>query len=153
MDSIRTWAWMLCGGAVICGIFDFLLPSGNSKKAGKLAAGLVFLSCMVMPLKDGISMEFPQFSAEHEAVAEELQQEQEKLAYSIAESHILKLIRTALTERGFPAEKLEIILTEQYINVELIMPLSLQNREQEIRQVVQESCGAREIQIQWQEET
>jgi len=31
--------------------------------------------------------------------------------------------------------------------------VSLQNREQEIRQAVKESCGAEEIQIQWQEET
>lgn len=87
--------------------------------------------------------------AEH---SEELQQQEEKLAYSIAQSHILKLIRTALEDEAIPLDDIQLSLTEDSLTVKLKLSSSLQSREQEIRCIIKDSFGAEKIEIQWQEE-
>lgn len=152
METLQNWTWFICGGAVLCGLFDLLLPIGNSKKSAKLVLSLLFLSTMLTPLKQNITMEFPQLSLREEEHLEVLQQRQKQLAYSLAEDHILELTQTALEDAEIHAETILLSLSENSLSIELTLPLSLRDREGEVRHLIRQSCGAEEIIIHWQEE-
>ena len=110
MEAIRQWALGLCGAAAICGIASCLLPK---KSAAKTVLALLMLCAMVSPLTNGedLSVDFP--FMEQEEITEELLEENQLLAYSIAEDHILKLTRETLEHNNFPAEELQINLKEE----------------------------------------
>ena len=153
MEAIRQWAMGLCGAAAICGIASCLLPK---KSAAKTVLALLMLCVMVLPLTNGadLSVDFP--FMEQEEITEELLEENQLLAYSIAEDHILKLTRETLKQNGFPVEKLAVKLKEAEgqirISVKLNLPESAQSRENELRNLLRNSCGVEEVEINWQEE-
>lgn len=152
MDAVREWAWMLCGAAVFCGGCSFLFPAGNGKQLGKFVAALVFLSCILLPLRDTLTLEFPQLQEEQREQSQELQLRQDELAYSIAESHILKLIQTALEQENLPVETISVAFSEETLRVELCLSSAYKDREKELERIVGQSCGVQDITIKWQEE-
>lgn len=153
MEAIRQWALGLCGAAAICGLAGCVLPK---KSAAKTVLALLMLCAMVSPLTNGsdLSVDFP--FMEQEEITEELLEENQLLAYSIAEDHILKLTRETLKQNGFPVGELEVQLKEMEdqirISVKLNLPESAQGREKELRNLLRNSCGVEEAEINWQEE-
>lgn len=153
MLAIRQWALGLCGAAAICGLVSCLLPK---KSAAKTVLALLMLCAMVSPLTNGadLSVDFP--FMEQEEITEELLEENQLLAYSIAEDHIMKLTRETLKQNGFPVGELEVQLKEMEdqirISVKLNLPESAQSRENELRNLLRNSCGVEEAEINWQEE-
>ena len=153
MEAIRQWALGLCGAAAICGLAGFVLPK---KSAAKTVLALLMLCAMVSPLTNGtdLSVDFP--FMEQEEITEELLEENQLLAYSIAEDHILKLTRETLEHNNFPAEELQINLKEEesqlVIQLRVSLPVSEQFREQELRNLLRNTCGIMDIEINWQEE-
>ncbi len=138
---------------MICGIFGCLMPE---KLGGKTALSLFFLCILVAPLSAGqrISLNFPE--QEQAELSVQLETESHRLAYSIAEGHILELIREALSREGFPADSLQLNIEEQgesiALNLSLQLPSSLKSRETELGQLLKNSCGIENLDIKWREE-
>lgn len=153
MEAIRQWAMGLCEAAVVCGLANCLLPK---KSASKTVLALLMLCAMVSPLTNGADFSAHLPLEQQEEISAELQEKNDLLAYSIAEDHILKLTRETLKQNGYPVGELEVQLKEMEdqirISVKLSLPESAQSRENELRNLLKNSCGVEEAEINWQEE-
>ena len=153
MEAIRQWAMGLCGAAAICGLAGCVLPK---KSAAKTVLALLMLCAMVSPLTNGSDFSAHLPLEQQEEISAELQEKNNLLAYSIAEDHILKLTRETLKQNGYPVGELEVQLKEMEdqirISVKLNLPESAQSRENELRNLLRNSCGVEEAEINWQEE-
>ena len=154
MNELHSWALSLCGAAVICGILGCVMPE---KLGGKTVLSLFFLCILAAPLNHGmgdLNINFP--DQEEAELSAELETESNQLAYSIAEDHILELIRETLFEENFPTDSIRLNIEDEEENVDLelklVLPASMKNRENELCQLMQNSFGIKNMEIIWQEE-
>lgn len=153
MEEIKEWMWMLCVSAVFCGIVSSLLPQGVSGRAGKAAVALFFLCCLVRPLGQSFvnaEQMLPEMQTTQEELSQQLQEQTEELAYSMAENHIHELILTALEQQGIQA-LVHVQLEEDHVRVQLELSDAYRSREEEIQRLLQQSWGIKVDQFIWQE--
>jgi len=79
-----------------------------------------------------------------------LTQDTEELSYSLANDHILELIRARLVQLGLNAQKLDVEFTENDVHLTLVLPEEEKNREGELRSLLRE-YGLQDAEIIWQE--
>ncbi len=152
MDEIRSWALMVCTAAILCGLLGQLLPEGSIGRAARSLLSLFFLSLLLEPLGTLKELELRFPALEEQPYSQQLSQSSDELAYSLAEGHILELIREKLAEEEIPASALELDFWEEAIFLDLSLPLPQKEREGELRQLLQRELGITLRNIRWQEE-
>ena len=159
MTGLKNWALLLCTAAVACGLLGILLPQSTSGKAGKMAVSFFFLCCLLSPLRSGLgnlSLDLSFLEETEEQWTEELEQESQQLAYSIAQSHILELIQTRLEQREIIPLTLSVDTQETetgiLLTARLILPAEDKDREGEIRTLLLRDCGVEKVEFSWQED-
>ncbi len=158
MDELKRYALMLCAAILMAGIVSMLLPRGNSMKAGKTVLSFFLLSCLILPLNDmkkDLVLEWKKTESAAQHWEDDLQQDVEKLSYSLAEDHILKLIQARLDLLGLKVIKLDVefIESKEQVLPQIRMDLSKDERvqESELRTILFREYGLEDVEINWQE--
>lgn len=159
MEEWRSWAITFCAVAIVCGLSDVLLPQGRIEKSGKLLFSLLLLSVLFSPFcKKGNFFWKQQQDWDSAMIFEQGQANSQidDLTYSIAEDHILGLVKTKLEERGIQAESVDIRIMEEnriiQMEADLCFSSEQRDREEEIRSLFSGTFGVDSVQISWREE-
>ena len=105
MDNVKTWAFTVCVAALVCTAVQMLVPKTGTGKVFRMVMAAAFLLCMIGPLADGISLQFPQFDGEINADTAELEDTLEQQLCRQIET----AVRQCCEEEGFSAEKVQAI--------------------------------------------
>jgi len=153
MEAIQSWARQLCLGALACGLVGLLLPE-RMERVGRAALALFLLGLCLSPWRQGsLPLQDFELPAPAEDLTQQLQEQQEALAYSLAEDHILGTIQTSLTPLGLSAQELRIQPGPDG-DLELFLTVSggeeQRDKEAALRRELQKTWGIKEVDFLWQ---
>lgn len=155
MELIQNWAKQLCLGALACGIVGLLLPN-RMERVGRAAIALFLLGLCLSPWRQGkVALSDFEFSAQNDELSQQLLEQQEDLAYSLAADHILGSIQTSLSPLSLKAEELRFGQGSDG-ELELFLTVSggeeQQDKEAALRRELQKTWGIKEVVFLWRTE-
>lgn len=100
LETLRTWAYMLCCASVLGGFAVFLVPEGGMKKSVNIVLSLVMLSIIVYPVTGDkvFSLDLPNEPDDEKIIAEEYSDELNEYIITSGESVIKDEIELCLDE-------------------------------------------------------
>ncbi len=159
MTGVRAWAFTICGVAVLGGIFGMLLPENGVAKIVRFGLKLVFLLCLISPLKSLAGMPpmegWQQQSEQREQVGEQLQQALEEQTALLAKQQLEAEIGQLLLSEKILYEKIELTIHQkgqEGISIsELKITLAGEEkaRQEVISRIVKEKTGIEPILQFW----
>lgn len=147
MDSISSWAAVICIAAVICGVLELLNASPKMDKVLRFVFGGFMLCAIIVPLSD-IDIDFNALPNTDDFFSESTVEETVNTGtVSVVTDKISALVNESLTKINVTAQKVDIdmdIDKDNCINMITVI-LKLQKsdaeREQEIRTLITQDLG------------
>ena len=159
MHLWKDWALIVCYSTVAAGIVSMLLPKGKNGTTGRVAVSMFILCTLIKPLQtiqNDFTHQLKESDISTQKWYEELQEDSDDLAYSLAESHILKLIQTHFETLEIPTIQLDVEFLmeddEPELSIEILLSDEHRQQESMLRDLLIQNYSATTVHFIWQED-
>lgn len=148
MSVISSWAASVCTVAIICALFDMLVPEGNTTKMLNFVLGTFLVVAIIIPFVDIVkSGSFKVDDIRFDDSNYTLTQQNEDLTLEVGKSTIENIIAKVLQEKNIAYKKIVINMDSStnksidIIRAEIYINSTNRNRLVEIQSIVKEQTG------------
>ncbi|MEE0060204.1 MAG: stage III sporulation protein AF [Acutalibacteraceae bacterium] len=148
MSVISSWAASVCTVAIICALFDMLVPEGNTTKMLNFVLGTFLVVAIIIPFVDIVkSGSFKVDDIRFDDSNYTLIQQNEDLTLEVGKSTIENIIAKVLQEKNIAYKKIVINMDSStnksidIIRAEIYINSTNRNRLVEIQRIVKEQTG------------
>lgn len=148
MSVISSWATSVCTVAIICALFDMLVPEGNTTKMLNFVLGTFLVVAIIIPFVDIVkSGSFKVDDIRFDDSNYTLTQQNEDLTLEVGKSTIENIIAKVLQEKNIAYKKIVINMDSStnksidIIRAEIYINSTNRNRLVEIQSIVKEQTG------------
>lgn len=148
MSAISSWAASVCTVAIICALFDMLVPQGNTTKMLNFILGTFLVVAIVIPFVDIIqSGAFNTDDINFDDSNYTLVEQNEDLTLEVGKKTVEKIIAKVLQEKNIEYRKIVINMDSStnssidIIRAEIYINNTSRNRLTEIQSIVKKQTG------------
>lgn len=148
MSAITSWATAVCIVAVICSLYDMLIPDGNTSKMLDFVLGMFLIVAILIPFVNIVKSEPLNFkNIEFNSKDFTMSTENEDLIVDIGKSTVEKIISDSLKEKNISYKKIVIDMDSSngnsidIIRAKIYVENSYRNQIIDIQNIVKEKTG------------
>lgn len=148
MSAITSWAGAVCAVAVICTLYDMLVPEGNTSKMLNFVLGMFLVVAILIPFANILkSGDFNFKDIEYNSQSFTLTEESDDLTLSVGKSTVEKIIAEALQEKEISYKKIVVDMDSSngnsidIIRAEIHVTSDYRNQLIDIQNTVKEKTG------------
>lgn len=148
MNAITSWAASVCIVAVICAIYDMLVPEGNTSKMLNFVLGMFLIVAILIPFVNIVKSEPLNFkNIEFNSEEFTLLEENNNLTLAVGKSTVEKIISDSLKEKDIIYKKIVVDMDSSngnsidIIRAKIYVESDYRNQIIDIQRIVQEKTG------------
>lgn len=148
MSAITSWATAVCIVAVICSLYDMLIPDGNTSKMLDFVLGMFLIVAILIPFVNIVKSEPLNFkNIEFNSKDFTMSTENEDLIVDVGKSTVEKIISDSLKEKNISYKKIVIDMDSSngnsidIIRAKIYIENSYRNQIIDIQNIVKEKTG------------
>lgn len=148
MSAITSWATAVCIVAVICSLYDMLIPDGNTSKMLDFVLGMFLIVAILIPFVNIVKSEPLNFkNIEFNSKDFTMSTENEDLIIDVGKSTVEKIISDSLKEKNISYKKIVIDMDSSngnsidIIRAKIYIENSYRNQIIDIQNIVKEKTG------------
>lgn len=148
MNAITSWAASVCIVAVICAIYDMLVPEGNTSKMLNFVLGMFLIVAILIPFVNIVKSEPLNFkNIEFNSEEFTLSEENNNLTLAVGKSTVEKIISDSLKEKDIIYKKIVVDMDSSngnsidIIRAKIYVESDYRNQIIDIQRIVQEKTG------------
>lgn len=148
MNTITSWAFAVCTVAVICTLYDMIVPQGNTSKMLNFVLGMFLVVAVLIPLVNIIKSDSFDFTdIEYNSTEFALPEENNKLTIDIGKSTVEKIISDTLQENEIKYKSIAIDMDSSngysidIIRVKIFVGAEYRNSLVNVQNIVKEKTG------------
>lgn len=148
MSAITSWATAVCIVAVICSLYDMLIPDGNTSKMLDFVLGMFLIVAILIPFVNIVKSEPLNFkNIEFNSKDFTMSTENEDLIVDVGKSTVEKIISDSLKEKNISYKKIVIDMDSSngnsidIIRAKIYVENSYRNQIIDIQNIVKEKTG------------
>lgn len=148
MSAITSWATAVCIVAVICSLYDMLIPDGNTSKMLDFVLGMFLIVAILIPFVNIVKSEPLNFkNIEFNSKDFTMSTENEDLIIDVGKSTVEKIISDSLKEKNISYKKIVIDMDSSngnsidIIRAKIYVENSYRNQIIDIQNIVKEKTG------------
>ena len=148
MSAITSWATAVCVVAVICSLYDMLVPEGNTSKMLNFVLGMFLIVAILIPFVNIVKSEpFNLKNIEFNSEEFTLSEENDDLTLAVGKSTVEKIIADVLKEKIIDYKKIIIDMDSSngdsidIIRAEIYVESDYRNQLIDIQNAVKEKTG------------
>lgn len=148
MTAITSWATTICVVAVICSLYDMVMPEGNTSKMLDFVLGMFLIVAILIPFvdiikSDSFNIKEIKFTSEEFRLSED----NTNLTITLGKSAVEKIIADCLNEMDITYKKITIAMDSSngnsidIIRADIYVDSKYRNQLIEIQSTVKEKTG------------
>lgn len=148
MSAITSWATAVCVVAVICSLYDMLVPEGNTSKMLNFVLGMFLIVAILIPFANIVKSESFNFqNIEFNSEEFTLSEDNDDLTIAIGKSTVEKIISDSLKEKDISYKKIVIDMDSSngnsidIIRAKIYVGSDYRNQLIDIQNIVKEKTG------------
>lgn len=148
MNAITSWATAVCIVAIICAIYDMLVPEGSTSKMLNFVLGMFLIVAILIPFvnivkSEPLNFKDIKFNSEEFTLSEE----NNNLTLAVGKSTVEKIISDSLKEKDIICKKIVVDMDSSngnsidIIRAKIYIESDYRNQLIDIQKVVKEKTG------------
>lgn len=150
MSEITRWVFTVCCGAMLCGVVSILTPGKGSERLMGTVLGLFMLCCFLIPAGISLDLELdgPDL-ADASSAMESAAEEMTRYFLEDTQEELRRRLKQELAEAGINEEDFQIYIEAEApgegnslsLSATVILPSGLRDRENELKERLEEALG------------